>query len=261
MTIFPSIDNARDLGGTIVPDGRRVRQGLLLRGGALHKASDEDLARLRDEYHVAAVFDFRTSMEVEHHPDREIEGARHFWMPAFDENGYAFKNENLPQSAFQNLGEWLVEHSHEELAQNYARKMYTEMIDNEFSQIQYAGFLQNIVSTENGAVYWHCSQGKDRTGVGAALLLAALGCDRKEILREYLLSEDFYRADFEKYIGRVETEEEKKVIRTFMSVNPDYFELALDLIDSKYGSMAEFLTGPLCLSSEDISTLRERYLE
>lgn len=261
MTIFPSIDNARDLGGIRVADGRKVRSRLLLRGGSLSKASNRDLAILRDEYHLAAVFDFRTSMEVEHSPDRVVEGAKQFWMPAFDEHNQSFREQNLPHEAYDNLGEWLVMHASEFRPQNFARRLYADMVENEFTQIQYAGFLQNIVHIDNGAVYWHCSQGKDRTGFGAAMLLAALGADRNAIMEDYCLSADFYKEELALYIDRVDTPEEKAVIRTFISVNPDYFEHALDLIDSEYGSIDNYLSGPLCLSEEDITTLKNRYLE
>lgn len=242
-------------------DGRRVRSRLLLRGGALAKASDRDLAVLRDEYKLAAIFDFRTSMEVEHAPDKKVDGARMFWMPAFDEYSQSFKEQNLPHEAYGHLGEWLVEHSSESRPQNFARRLYADMVENEFTQVQYAGFLQNIVHIDNGAVYWHCSQGKDRTGFGAAMLLAALGADRNAIMEEYCLSADFYKEELSMYIDRVSTPEEKAVIRTFISVNPDFFAQALDLIDSEFGSMDKYLSGPLCLSEDDIAVLRSRYLE
>lgn len=261
MTIFPSIDNARDLGGTRVADGRKVRSRLLLRGGALAKASDRDLAVLRDEYNLAAIFDFRTSMEVQHSPDKQVDGAKYFWMPAFDEDSHSFREQNLPQEAYKHLGEWLVEHASEERPQVFAKKLYADMVENEFTQIQYAGFLQNIVHIDNGAVYWHCSQGKDRTGFGAAMLLAALGADRDAIMEEYCLSADFYKEELAMYIDKVNTQAEKTVIRTFLSVNPDYFAQALDLIDSEYGSMDKYLSGPLCLSEDDITALKDRYLE
>ena len=127
--------------------------------------------------------------------------------------------------------------------------------------MQYAGFLQNIVNTPDGAVYWHCSQGKDRTGIGSAVLLAALGADRELIMQDYSISAEFYKEELEYYFRQVNTDEEKAVLRTFISVNCDYFEAALDYIDKEYGSMYNFLTGPLCLMDNDIETLRNRYLE
>jgi len=260
MPILPSIANVRDLGGTVLPGGRTVRKGLLLRGGALSTASPEDLREMSETYRVAKVFDFRTSMELQSAPDPEVKGARNIWMPAFDEQSETFRTRNLPHDAYSHLGEYLVEHARDPFVQDVAANLYTAMIENEFTQVQYAGFLQNIIATLEGAVYWHCSQGKDRTGFGAAFLLAALGADRQAIMYDYCLSSDYYAEELSRYLPLVSTEEERSVLRTFISVNPAAFEAALDLIDRTYGSMDEFIKGPLCLDSADLDILRERYL-
>lgn len=256
-----SIANARELGGYVMPDGRVVKRGLLLRGGSLAKATKDDLTALAERYHLAKIFDFRTSMEVKQSPDQEVAGARYLWFPAFDEEKQKMEATSLPNDAYRDLGNWLVKHANMPEVQEVARNMYLSMVTSDFTQVQYAGFLQNIVSTPEGAVYWHCSQGKDRTGIGSAVLLAALGGDRELIMQDYAISAEFYKEELELYFRCIETEEEKAVLRTFISVNCEYFEAALDHIDKEYGSMYNFLTGPLCLMDDDMETLRNRYLE
>ena len=49
---FEGLRNTRDLGGLPAADGRRVRPALLLRSGALHKATENDLARLLVDYRL-----------------------------------------------------------------------------------------------------------------------------------------------------------------------------------------------------------------
>lgn len=261
MFILPSIANARELGGYVLPDGRRIRHGLLLRGGGLACASDEDIAELSGKYHVAKIFDFRTSMELKQAPDRTVPGAQNIWMPAFDEDMQQMQALSLPHEAYRDLGNWLVRNGRNPMVQSVAREMYTSMVNNDFTQVQYAGFLMNIVSTESGAVYWHCSQGKDRTGLGAALLLCALGADRELIMKDYAISGDYYKEELDSYLCQVSTPEEEAVLRTFVGVNCDYFEAALDWIDRTYGSLMNYLTGPLMIGEDDIRILRERYLE
>lgn len=258
---LPSIANARDLGGYILPNGRKVRSCLLLRGGALAGASDEDIAQFKDKFHLVHNFDFRTKMELATAPDREIEGADHIWLPAIDERTEALAGRSLPDEAYRNLAVWLVENSHNPLVQDVAHHLYMDMVFNEYTQLQYAAFLQTLVSTEDGAVFWHCSQGKDRTGLASTFLLAALGADRELIMQDYMISYEFYEELVESLYKKVATEEERKVILTFMGVNAEYYEETLDLIDKRYGSMMEYLRGPLCLTDDDIYTLRSRYLE
>lgn len=252
--------NVRDLGGIKVHSGV-VRKGLLLRGGTLDRASDEAVSILSGQYHISKVFDFRTTMERRTAPDREVPGAQNIWLPAYDENCQTFLNRSLPQHAYRNLGPWLLEHAHEPFVQDVSRHLYLDMVENEFTLIQYAGFLQNILMTGGAAVYWHCSQGKDRTGLGAAFLLAALGADRETIMRDYCLSADFYAGELDKYLPEVSTEEERTVLRTYISVNPDYFSQALDVLEAEFGSMQGVLEGPLCLTPSDIVTLKSYYLE
>lgn len=256
-----SIANARELGGYLLPDGSRVKKGLLLRGGSLANASAEDLATLSEKFHVSKVFDFRTAIEVQLAPDKEIPGARNIWMPAFDEEMQTMEMLSLPQEAYRNLETWLPENSWRKGVQEVARAMYSQMVINEFTQVQYAGFLMNLINNTDGAVYWHCSQGKDRTGLGAAFILAALGADRKLIMEDYAISNEFYADDVRRVMQKVSTEEERAVIRTFIGVNCDYFSAALDLIDERYGSMDNYLRGPLLLGDGDIASLKQRFLE
>ena len=126
-------------------------------------------------------------------------------------------------------------------------------------------FLQKIVAAKEGAIYWHCSQGKDRTGLGAAFILAALGADRETILADYLVSAEAYTEDLKRMkeyiISLGGKEAELDVVQTFISVNVGHFIEGLDLIDRKYGGMESYLRHFLLLSDEDREVLRDRYLE
>lgn len=258
--ILPSIDNARELGGIAIGD-RKVRSRLLLRGGSLSSASESDLKAMHDVYNVVRNFDFRTEGEVFRAPDREVEGCVRIWLPAIDPETEKAADQSLPVEAYLNLPVWLMSNASNTMVQKIAAGLYNEMVLNEYTQLQYAAFLSQVVNAPEGAVYWHCSQGKDRTGLGAAFILAALGADRRTVMEDYLVSAEYYRPLFEPLAARLATEAEREVLRTFVSVNPRYFSASLDLIDRRFGSMDEYLHGPLCLTDGDIGVLRERYLE
>lgn len=256
-----SVANARELGGYVLPDGRTIKRGLLLRGATLNRLSDIDYRKLVDEYKVSMVFDFRTKLETDKAPDMEIEGVTRMWLPAFNEDTMKLDLPSLPKEAFKDMGKFLIQNASNPGIQAAARDIYAGMVLNEFTQVQYAGFLQNIVSNQEGAIYWHCSQGKDRTGLGAAVLLTALGADRKLIMEDFSISNEFYAFMLDPLICQVHTPEEKAVLQTFIGVNCDYFSEALDMIEKEYGSLMDYVKGPLCMSDNDIETLRERYLE
>lgn len=262
-----SVANARDLGGYVLPDGRRIRRGLLLRGGSLASLSDADRETLTRKYHLSKIFDFRTEREVVASPDRNIPGVGYTWLPAIDPETEKMEDLALPPEAYFNLSLYLADNGHafDASVQRVSRHIYSEMVLNEYTQLQYAAFLQIVATEARGAVYWHCSQGKDRTGLGAAFLLSALGADRRLIMQDFDISNDYYRQDIEANLAKLRTRgedpEADKVIRTFIGCNVEYFSGALDMIEMKFGTLENYLKGPLCLSDDDIAALRSRYLE
>lgn len=260
-----SIVNARQLGGIVLPNGKKVKNNLLLRGGNLNQASDKDIDRLENEFHVIHVFDFRTKMEIRHAPDIPLMGSSYTWLPTIDEKTERPGENTLPRQAFRDLENYILIHAFDKDVQIVARQLYPMFIRNEFSQLQYAVFLQKLCEMQQGAVYWHCSQGKDRTGLAAAFLLAALGADRQTILMDYDISNDYYRDLVDgissQIIAKGGGEEELKVVKTFLGANVDYFDEALDIIDNEYGGIDKYLSQVLCLSSEDIKTLQDKFLE
>jgi len=257
--------NARELGGYIMPDGRRIKKGLLLRGATLNAASDEDIRRLEQEFRLRTIVDFRMDVERLRQPNRKVDGAEDIWLPAMDPKSSAEFNSFFTKGSFRSMEEIVLGASKDPLVRKAAHEFYTSMVDNAYTQDIYARFMKMLVNTEDGAFYWHCTQGKDRTGLGAAFILAALGADRRMILQDYHISQEFYKETFERIAMQLlqngGDEEDLYVARTFIGANLHCFEDALDLIDRKYGSMKDFLRNQLMVDDEDISRLRERYLE
>ena len=146
-----------------------------------------------------------------------------------------------------------------------ARQLYPSLILSEFSQLQYASFLNLILETEEGAVLWHCSQGKDRTGIGAALILGALGADKETIIEDFSHSNDIYRPVVDKFVADVEAagggDEEKEVVRAFMGVSVKNFRHALDVLEANYGSIPGYLEETMGIMDDDLDVLRRRYLQ
>ena len=66
---FDKLPNTRDLGGMVGAGGRRVKHGLLLRSGTLGFGFPADIDRLRDDYDLRLVVDFRNLIELSELPD------------------------------------------------------------------------------------------------------------------------------------------------------------------------------------------------
>lgn len=263
--LFDNIVNARDLGGMVGVGGRTVQPHRLLRTAHLHDASQADLKRLHEEYNLARIFDFRSIGEAEALPDQEVEGATHHLLPTIDLSAERLTEQPIPQEAFLDLETHIVNFSFYPEVQKMAANMYPSLIRSEYSQLQYAAFLRLIIEApEDGGILWHCFQGKDRTGWGAAFVLFALGVEREAIIEDFDLSNTAYRelvanlnADI---IARGGGEKEMEVVQAFMGVSTSNFIRTLNLIDREFGSMITYLQEQLFLSHDDFAILRRRFL-
>ncbi|MBQ2540580.1 MAG: tyrosine-protein phosphatase [Paludibacteraceae bacterium] len=263
--LFDNILNARDLGGIIGAGGHPIRPHRLLRTAHLHDASDADVERLRSEYNLCRIFDFRSLGESEAVPDREIPGAQHHLLPTIDMRAEQDTGKPIPEEAFLELDRHIVNYSFYPEVQQMAANMYPSLIRSEFSQLQYAAFLRLIIEApEDGGILWHCAQGKDRTGWGAAFLMFALGVDRETVIADFDRSNEAYlplvnrlNADI---LSRGGGENEMAVIQAFMGVSTPNFISTLALIDREYGGMTNYLHDILCLSRDDLHLLRSRFL-
>ena len=264
--LFDNIVNARDLGGLIGAGGKPVRPYRLLRTAHLHDASPADLQRLHDEYHIARIFDFRSFDEADALPDQEVQGATHHLLPTIDLSAEKLTEQPIPQEAFLDLEAHIVNYSFYPEVQQMAANMYPSLIRSEYSQLQYAAFLRLIIEApEDGGILWHCFQGKDRTGWGAAFLLSALGVEREAIIEDFDLSNTAYRELVANLNAQIEArgggEPEKEVILAFMGVSTPNFIRTFDLIDREFGGMTHYLQEQLFLSHDDFQILRHRFLQ
>lgn len=265
-----SIVNARDLGGYITEDGRKVKDHVLIRAAHLADATDKDLEFL-SQMPVAKVVDFRTESEKVERADREVPGADYILLP-IDASGHAKEQMTDKEKKKFTRGKKkfdvrkiIVFAAFNEKGKKVAREMYPNLLFDPECQAQFAQFFRHVLATEDGAVFFHCTQGKDRTGVASALLLAALGACRETIVADFDATNRVYEKDVKKYTRRVKFwgggEEETGVVKAFLGCNTDNFVKALDRIDQEYGSLEAYLKGPIGLTDDDFKKLRERYLE
>lgn len=262
-----SIVNARDLGGYTLPDGQKVKDGMLIRSAHLADATNADIACLQG-LGTVKVIDFRREEEKVGKADKEIPGALNISLPidatgAMASNATEEERKKFGGKKRFDIRKLIVMAAFNEKAQTVAREMYPILLFHPDCQKQFAVFMQELVNTPDGAILFHCSQGKDRTGIASALILAALGADRETIVKDFDATNKVYEKDVKKYTRRVKNlggkEEEIAVVKAFMGANTDNFVKALDTLEARYGSLKGYLMGPMGLSEEDLAVLKARY--
>ena len=264
---FEGIENARELGGLVMQDGRSIRYGKLVRSGELSKASDSDVAVLKKRFGLSDVFDFRFEGERSGKPDREIAGVTNTWLSTLPETFVAaFSSGRADTTVVQsaNLLESLASYAFNPKAQQMAQKLYPAIVMDSTSQKRYGEFLRGVLEADGGAL-WHCSQGKDRCGWGSAFVLAVLGASRETIVEDFALSNVSYAPAIEalsaKIVEKGGSEAELGFIRSMIGVNVENFESTLEMIDAQYGSLQAYLEKALGFTADEQEALRRKYLK
>ena len=255
-----SVHNARQLGGYQIGN-RRIKDNLLLRTAKISELSKEDSTLLCDKYRVQCIYDFRGKEESLSAPD-VIPGTASFLSLALSFPGE--ESESGTDTKFENEEQMigmLLQYADHPSVQAMCTSMYDVIFFEQSSLEVYRKFFADLltVKPEDGAVLWHCTQGKDRAGSASAMLLAALGADRELIMADFILSKDYYDPMAAKI--KTETESQKKVINTLISANPVVFEATLDKVDAQYGSFRNYLTECIGVTPEMMDVLRNRFLE
>lgn len=264
--LVTGIENARQLGGYETADGRHVKRDVLLRTAKLSDAPSEELAALKDIYHLGVVVDFRTLAEREGAPDPEIDGVDNIVLDVLDEGsrtgagaaiaGIYENGDAEPAGVMLNIIR----------SGCVSERMYADMAFDPAAEKGFRDFFRILL--ENGgqkAVLWHCSGGKDRTGAAAVLLLLALGVNKETALRDFELTNEFLREKIAYMESRAaeltDDPEEIAWVKDLTGVNRKYMEKLLDTLEEKYGSQERYLTEGLGLDRAELEQLREMYLE
>jgi protein-tyrosine phosphatase len=229
--------NVRDLGGyplDSVRAGRsRVKRGLLYRGGDLCPLSPEDRAVL-EQRDIRTVVDFRDGGEKETAPDGAIGTARYLYeLPIEAGNTLDFTGVRTGTN-----GTALME------------ELYRLIVDE--ARPQYRELFGILSEPRHTPLLFHCAAGKDRTGIGAALILSALGVNREIIYDDYLLSAVCLKDKYASWIAAAPHSE------PLMSVRRSYLDAAFDAIDGDFGGVDAYVRDELGVDTE---LLRALYTE
>ncbi|MCE4049881.1 MULTISPECIES: tyrosine-protein phosphatase [Bacillaceae] len=248
---FEGIRNFRDMGGYKTTDGRTVKYGVFYRSAELTGMTERD-KEIFSTLGIKYIFDYRDDGEASVKPDPVIEGIINERIPAIagEVQGLVQSMEDIVKSElFKNINiTGLAE-------------MYGKMTLNNSS---YKRLFEVIQNPENLGIVHHCAAGKDRTGVGAALILSALGVPKETIIEDYLITNETMR-EFQEIIkaelsGQL-TEEELLLFDVMMAAKEEYLQAVFTVIEDTYGNMDIYFEKELNLTAADRVALQNLWLE
>lgn len=247
------IKNYRDLGGIKTADGRETKPHMLIRGTALFSPGPIAISVLKNRYNLKTIIDLRTKKEMLEKPDVEIDGVEILHMPIINEAVAGISHEKKVRS----MKSLIMMPPMTEL---YVSMVTQESLDN---LVKVLKFILTMPG-QKYAVAFHCTAGKDRTGVVAALLLSFLGVDRATIIQEYLLTNRHVRFKASlAYIGLLLTKGNHKLahkIKHYFMAEPDFIKAALNRLEKDFGSLENFFDQKLGFTEEEKKEIKNKFL-
>lgn len=248
MVQFESLSNFRDMGGVQTLDGTTVKSNYFYRSGALFDASEKDIQTL-NTLNLKAIIDYRDDSEAAGQPSSENIQSTIIQIPARKETSI------LPTASM----EMLTDRSKlDAISLDDFATFYTEL---PFNNPVYQKLIQ-LVAEKDVPLLHHCSAGKDRTGVGAALIYLLLNVSEEEIVKEYLLTNDYIDAsppNWYRYV--VSKVGEHPTLTALARCDRRFIEPVFDAILSKYGDYSTYFLKEHQLTQSDIEKIRAYYTE
>lgn len=221
--------NFRDLGGYQTSDGHRVRWGRVYRSGSLGHLTENDL-NLLEKLGVKIVCDFRTQMELREEPDKLPPGVKYQHMPLSPENQLTPSASDIMKN-LKNLDAWML------------RTYINIFIDQ--NGMLFGEILRLAADEANLPLLFHCTAGKDRTGIAASLLLLALGVPESTVIADYSLTNFSFDALYTRLAEHMPNARLRSrltyALQPLLFANPSTLTTALRHIDEKYGSVRNYL--------------------
>ncbi len=250
--------NFRDLGGYETTDGRSVRWRRIFRSGELSELTNADLEKLT-ALGIRSVVDLRGVLEVERKGADRLPSGASLTSIAIEPGDLS----PILGPAFS-TGDFSV------VPEDFLPKINREYIRDWGHKL--AELLGVVADPANCPLVFHCTHGKDRAGINAAILLSALGVPWETVMEEYLLSNvqrrehaesglKGMRASAAKQRGVSPEEVDMTNIRGLFFVDASYLGAAHDEIINRHGSVDAFIRDGIGWSESDLNRLRDGLLE
>jgi protein-tyrosine phosphatase len=237
--------NFRDLGGYATKDGKHVKWGKVYRSADMSKLTDADLAELMRRK-ITYDVDLRGHQESAQAPDRMNPNTDYILCPAGSDS----------------LNTWMKDIA--KYKHNEGDSIITAFYGNTtYLADRYKPFFNKLLAVpDDQSLVFHCTAGKDRTGIGAALFLYSLGVPYETIVSDYTASGYYRQAENKKSIdGMKMMGINENVAKDMMAVKKQYLDATFDAIKKKYGSVDNFLKTQIGLTTAQIKTLKMKYLQ
>ena len=238
--VFEGTCNFRELGGYRAADGRHVRRGLLYRGCSLDTLqSPADRTKL-ESLHLREILDLGSAGEAARQPD----GSEMDFSPAGIQRIAAEK------AAYEAKAGHPVHDFY------WFTDLYKQM---PFGNPAYHELFR-LLEEHRVPLLFHCTCGKDRTGIAAMLVLLALGVSREDAIADYMLTNVYRKAIIDKFM-QDKPADQYDLLLPVEGVSESMGAGSIDVLLEKYPSYEAYFEAEYGLTTARLAALRDFYLE
>lgn len=246
---FDNSSNFRDLGGLPTKDGRTTKYNTIFRCGDIGVLTAADLEKVT-QLEIETVIDFRGDDEIEKSPDKypsdEIKRV---------EAKINLSNDSEDTGTKQLYAALLNPKTSPLFADSIFVELYKTMAQN---LGDFKPFFDVVKESESNFLF-HCTAGKDRTGIASALLLFALGVEENLIFEEFYLSNKYTISSMKE--SSLLKNANPEVIGVFGGVHKSYLRAFFDELITLHGSISEAMEKELGVDEKAVTNLRLKYLK
>ncbi|GHP14112.1 protein-tyrosine-phosphatase [Lentilactobacillus fungorum] len=244
--------NTQDLGGIRTKNGLKIKKNRLIRSDALAKLTNHDRWKLTYQIGLRTVFDFRSIGEINRAKDNRLKGV-HYRVDSVMANS--------------KFGVHTVRTYANQLANQRTTNMltfYQRMVIDKHCIHAYRQLMIQLLKQHHDALLYHCTYGKDRTGIATMLILVSLGVPKKTIIANYLKSnaalKPVVHQEFQQLKRATHNRRALANFKRAREAKTSYLNAAYRAINRHYGSMNHYLNDAMGLSVAKIHRLRQLYL-
>ncbi len=247
------VHHFRDIGGYRSEDGRRVKWNTFYRADKLSGLTDNDIRYIKN-MGIKTILDLRSKVEIKVSPDPKIKGIKYINLSAMKE--LEENAGNLDMVSLFNSG--VLDNIDVE---SFMLNAYRNMVSNNSALKK---LIECIENEESLPIIFHCSTGKDRTGLSSAIILSVLGVSKKIIKEDYMAS-NFYRSSIndaiiKKFKEKIKSEDKLKFLKFMLEVKEELVDAFFEEVNNKYGNMENYLEKEYGLTKKKKKELKNRLL-
>lgn len=249
--VFLTLNNLRDIGGLETSDGRHIKKGMIFRSPVLYSENNSDIELLKS-LNLDFIFDLRSEEEIKEVKDVLLPGCKYVKAEVFDGKKYKY----IIVTRFAKLRCISLRGRKVHLLKKNKLDSYAEM---PFS----SAFSKVFDAMDTGSRFvFHCTEGKDRTGICAALIELILGVNESAVLNDYLLSNELRPNKNRRWLRKIGVPQVLIDDISFCEqTHKELLEISKNEVLKKYGTIDNYFSLHLGLTEDRITKWKEYYLE